>query len=113
MQRRPWTGAAKEQLDLNAPEGRIRIGQGDPDIPSFMAAPNDFALSAAACFWDNQTNFAAEGKISADNGHAAGVTDIDGDGIGLARLVVFFPLDLKSEAGDSPLVRAQFCPAIF
>jgi len=103
----------RASLYLYAPEGGVGFGQGDAEIPCFVATPNNFTVSAAACFGNEETDLATEGEIRSDDGHTTGMAHVNGDAIGAALPIVFVPLHLKSQAGRGALVRAQLSPAIF
>jgi hypothetical protein len=44
-------------LGFEAPEGGVRLDEGDADVPSFVAAPNDRALRAAAAARNDKPHF--------------------------------------------------------
>ena len=73
-----------------------------------MTSPHHFGLRAATGLGDEQANLATKGKISSDDRHATGVTDVYGDAIRSAATIVLFPLNLKPQAGNSALMRSEF-----
>lgn len=94
--------------ELDAPEGGVGLEELEANIPGFVAAPDDLRFGLAAAFRVNQPDALMEAQIAGDHGHAAGMADVHGDGVG-APLA---PFDLEFHARDDALVRAQLSPAI-
>ena len=101
------------RLDLDAPEPGVGFGEGDAHFPGFVAAPDDFAMCAAACFGEHQANLAAERHVSAYNGHAAGMADVNGESVRSAAGFAFIPFEAQTEAGGRARVRSHARPALF
>lgn len=98
--------------ELDAPEGGVGLEQLEADVPSFVATPNHLGIGFAAALGMNQTDALVEAKIAGDHGHAAGMADVHGDGVGAPGRAVFLPFDLEFYAGEDTLVSAKLSPAI-
>ena len=85
-------GRFKSGLYLDAPESGVGLGESDADFPSFVSAPDDFALRTATCLGQHKPNLPAERHVRANNCHAAGVADINGQSICGAARFAFIPL---------------------
>jgi hypothetical protein len=107
------TSRIKKGIDASdAPKMGIRLLEGYSDIPGLVTAPYHFTLGRATIFRTDNPNPAAQREIRSDNGHAAGVTDINCDTIGAARRFAVLPFHHEAEASNSPLVGTELCPAL-
>src|SRR5580704_18185353 len=95
---RPSSCCWRNWLDLYAPEPGVGFGEGDADFPGFVAAPDHFALCAAACLGEHEPDLPAERHVGADNGHTTGVTNIHGQPVRGATGFAFIPFEAQAEA---------------
>jgi len=98
---------------LKVPERGVRLVESEPDVPSFVVAPDDLRFSGAAGLGMNEPYALMEWKRSANDGHAARVRDVHSDAVRTLALGAFFPFHLKTDLRNNALVGAHFCPAIF
>ena len=104
---------ATSELDGDAPEGGVGLVEGDADVPGFVAAPDDFAHGAAIVIGEDDFDGVVQRKIGADNGHAAGVADVNGDAVGAMGTAAVLPFHEETQAGFGAFMRAHLDPALF
>ena len=78
-----------------------------------MAAPDDFTGDATAILGMNKSDTAAKREVGANDGHAAGATDVHGHAIGATAKVALLPFDQEADAGDGTFVGAEARPTFF
>jgi hypothetical protein len=94
------------RLNLQAPEGRVRLGQLKAYVPRFVIAPDHFGFGFAATLRMDQPHLSVEGQVRTDHGHASRMANIHSDGMSLMRGCAFFPFHEEFHLGDNALVAA-------
>src|SRR6266478_7131344 len=74
--------ASAKRLKRNTPERSIGFSQFEPGVPRFVVAPHNERLGLAASFWMDQSNLLVHRQGGSDDRHAAGVADVNRNGVG-------------------------------
>jgi hypothetical protein len=103
-------GTRGSEVEL-LPEIGIGIGESEAGVPGFVAAPNDLGVGLFAGGGVDQFDALMHVEVAGDDGFAAGVGDVDGNGINLLRSGAFIVLDHELDVIGEALGVAHGGPA--
>ena len=97
-------------LELKSPERGIGLDEFQADVPGLVIAPDHFGFGFAAGFRVDQADTAVKRDVGTYHSHAAGMADVNGDGVGELGGRALVPFDKQFDFGNDALVTAKLRP---